>query len=122
MSKVAGTCFFKIDGQQYNLRGNMKVSIGNVKRESVMGLDQYHGIKEIPEASSIECELTHQPEIDLNVLEQLQNVTVTVELINGAVATLRNANQMNHIDLTAEDGKMTVKFEGPKGEWQTVAA
>lgn len=118
---MAGTCFFKIDGTQYNLRGNMKISIGNVKRESVVGLDQYHGTKEIPEASSIECELTDQPEIDLNVLEQLQNKTITVELINGKVATLRNATQVNHLELTAEDGKMTVKFEAPKGEWQVAS-
>ena len=120
MAKVAGTCFFKIDGVQYSLRGNLTITGGNVHRESVVGQDGYHGFKEVPEVASIQADLTHQPNIDLNILNNFQNVTVTAELINGAVATLHNAVQMNHISLNAEDGKLTVKFEGPSLEWQTV--
>lgn len=122
MAKVAGTAFITIDGVQYSLRGNMNISLGNAHRETVVGLDQYHGIKEIPEAGTIECDLTDQPTLDLNILEALDNITVTVELINGKTATLRNATQMNHLTLNAEDGKMTVKFEGPSGEWLTSTA
>lgn len=118
MAKVAGTCYFKVNGVQYSLRGNMQISLGSFHRESVNGLDGYHGFKEVPEQGSIECDLTHQPSIDLNVLEALSDVTVTVELINGAVATLNNAAQMNKLSLNAEDGKFTVKFEGPSGTWQ----
>lgn len=120
MAKVAGTAYINIDGVQYPLRGNLTVSLGTAHRESVVGQDGYHGIKEIPEAGSIECELTDQPTLDLNVLENLTGVTVTVELINGKVGTLYNATQVNHISLNTEDGKYTVKFEGNSGRWQTV--
>ncbi len=118
MAKVAGTCYFKVDGIQYSLRGNMNISLGTAQRESVLGLDGYHGIKETPMAGSIECDLTQTPDLDLNQLESLTDVTVTVELINGSVATLNNATQVNHLSLSAEDGKVTVKFEGPSGQWQ----
>lgn len=117
MAKIAGTAFFKVDGVQYSLRGNFKISLGSVERESVVGMDQYHGIKEMPHAASIECDLTDNPDIDINVLESLTNVTVTAELINEKVAVLRNASQVNKLDLDVGEGQMTVKFEGPSGEW-----
>lgn len=117
MAKVAGTAFFKVDGVQYNLRGNVTLSLGNVSRESMVGLDGYHGIKEVPVASFIEVELTDQPEIDLNVLNELSDVTVQVELINGKLGILRNAEQVNDLELSVDEGTFTVRFEGPKGEW-----
>lgn len=119
MAKVAGTAFFSIDGVQYSLRGNLKMSLGNVQRSSVVGEDGYHGIKEEPAAAYIECELTDQPTIDLNVLNSLDNVTVTGELINGKSGILRNASQVNKLELDAPEGKYTIRFEGPKGEWFT---
>jgi hypothetical protein len=118
MSKVAGTCTFTVNGVLYALRGNMNIAIGNVHRESITGLDGYHGFKEVPEAGMIECDVTDMGNTDYNVLEQLTNVTVTVKLINNNVATLNNATQMNHLSLNAEDGKLTLKFEGPSGTWQ----
>jgi Phage tail tube protein len=121
-AKVAGTAFFTVAGIQYQLRGNMTIGLGGVHRESVVGMDQYHGYKEVPEAAFIECELTDQPTLDLNVLEALTGVTVTVELINGKTATLANAVQINHLSLNADDGKMTVRFESGQGEWLTAQA
>lgn len=117
MAKVAGTCFIKVDGTQYNLRGNMTVSLGESQRESVVGIDQYHGIKEMPRPSFIECDITDTADLDIRVLENLDNVTVNVELINGKVGVLSQATQVNAVELTAEDGKMTVRFEGPSGRW-----
>lgn len=119
MTKVAGTAKVTIDGVQHLLRGNMNVSIGGVQRESVNGMDGYHGFKEMPQAGSIECDLTHSPDLDLNALEKATNVTVRVELINGTSAVLRNATQMNKLSLSADNGLFTVKFEGPEGEWIT---
>ena len=117
MAKVAGTAFFSIDGVQYSLRGNLNVSLGEFERESVVGIDKYHGIKEMPRASFIECDLTDSPDIDLNTLEALTNVTVSVSLINGKTGVLRQATQVNPISLNVADGLFTVRFEGAKGEW-----
>jgi len=117
--KVAGTAYFKVNGTQYSLRGNMKISLGSFERESVVGQDGYHGIKETPQASYIECDITDRPNLDPNILEQLSNVTVTAEMINGKVAVLRNAYQVNKLELDAGEGQLTVRFEGPQGEWLT---
>jgi hypothetical protein len=117
MAAVAGTAFFNVNGVQYSARGNIKISLGSVERESVVGIDQYHGYKEIPRAGYVELDLTDQADLDLNVFENLNNVTVTVQLINGKVAVLRNANQINKLELNADEGQYTVRFESGKGEW-----
>lgn len=121
MAKISGTAFFYVDGVQYKLRGNMTVSLGGFERETVNGLDGYHGIKEKPMNSVLECDLTDTPDLDLNVLESATDVTVIVELINGKRGVINNATQMNHLTLNVEDGKYTVKFEGPQGQWLTAA-
>jgi hypothetical protein len=122
MSLVAGTAFFTIDGVQFSLRGTLNIKLGAIKREAVMGLDQLHGFKEVPEASYIECELTDLPQVDWNVIEKATGVTIQTSLINGKVAMLPNASQVLPIELNADDGKLKVRFEGPKGEWIIPAA
>jgi len=117
MAKVAGTCFLKVNGEQYSLRGNMTISLGGYERSSVSGLDQYHGVIEKPRASFIQADITDTDGLDLKVLENLNNVTVTVELINGKVAILRQATQISALELKADDGTISVRFEGPEGEW-----
>lgn len=120
--KIAGTASIVINGQKYLLRGNMTISIGKHERESIYGLDGYHGIKELARASWIECDLTDMPELDQNIIEDLADVTVNVQLINGKSCVLRNAYQVKPIEVKAEDGLFSVRFEGPSGEWLTATS
>jgi len=117
MAKIAGTAYFTIDGQRYSLKGNMTVALGARERETVVGLDNIHGFKEMPAAAFIECDVTDKPDFNINDLNDLEDSTVTVELINGKVGVLRNAWQVNNIELNVDEGELTVRFEGPKGEW-----
>jgi len=117
MSKVAGTAFFTINGVQYSLRGTLNIKIGAIKRESVMGIDQYHGFKQLPEPSYIEGEFTDDPTVDWSIVESAVNVTIQASLINGKVAMLPSANQMLPVEVNADDGKLKLRFEGPQGEW-----
>lgn len=120
MAKIAGTAEITINGEKHLLRGNMKVAISDKKRETIMGLDGYHGVKETLLPCYIECDLTDRPSLDPKILAELSDATVIVRLINGKTATLRNATQINQIEVNAEDGLFTVRFEGPSGEWSTV--
>ena len=117
MAKVAGTCFLKVNGTQYSLKGNMTLSLGSVEKESVIGMDMYHGTMEKPRMSFIECDITDTADLNIKLLENLDNVTVTVELINGKVGVLHNAHQVKAVELKAATGELTVRFEGPSGEW-----
>lgn len=114
---VGGTCQFLVDGTQYALRGNLKVSLGDVKRESVVGADGFHGIKEIPVASYIEAQVSDLAGLDIDTVQSLKNVTVNVKLNNGKTGVLSNASQMNQVELDAVDGSYTIRFEGSTGQW-----
>lgn len=117
MGPVAGTAYFAINGTQYALRGNVTASLGDVQRESVVGMDGYHGYKEEPRAPFIQVDLGDTTEVDINEVNKLKDVTVTIELINGKTGILRNAVQVNQLELNVGDGMYSVRFEGPKGEW-----
>lgn len=117
MAKVAGTAFFTVDGVRFSLKGNMTVALTGIERESVVGLDERHGTKENIVSPFIECDITDKADVDIDLLNKLENKTVTVELNNGKTGVLQNADQMNHIELGVDEGEMTVRFEGPRGHW-----
>jgi len=117
MAKVAGTAFFEVDATRYDLKGSATVALADIERETVMGLDGYHGYKEMKIAPFIEVTLTDRPTFDINVLNSLTDVTVTIQLDGGKTGVLRNAVQMNQIELNVDEGELVVRFEGPKGEW-----
>lgn len=116
-TKVGGKALLKINGVQYPLRGNLNIQLGNVSRESVVGADQYHGVKEIPAVSYIEMDITDLGDLDISEVQNASDVTINVELNNGKQAVLRNAAQVNAIELNAIDGVYTARFEGPAGQW-----
>lgn len=110
--RIAGICFFKVDGQQYPLRGSFKVQPFNTKKEGIAGQDGIHGYKETPIIPFIEGEVSDLGSFSLSQLQQVTNSTITAELANGKVYTLRNAWFVDAPDLDAVDGKITIKFEG----------
>lgn len=113
---VGGIAYLKIDGVQYDLRGNAKYSPGDIERESVAGMDGVHGYKEMVAVPYIEMDLTDRPTIEIKKLQALNDVTVTLELINGKAFTLRNAWYVTRAEMDAAEGQMTVRFEGKSGE------
>lgn len=116
-TKVGGKALLKINGVQYPLRGNLTIQLGNVQRESVVGVDQVHGIKEMPVAPFIEMDITDLGDLDISAVQNATDVTINVELNNGKQAVLRNASQVNAMELNAVDGFYTARFEGISGQW-----
>lgn len=116
INKIAGTAYFKVDGTQYSLRGSVTANLKAFDREGIAGLDGVHGYKETPMVPFIEVEVSYTPELDLNALAKLDDVTVQLECANGKAGLLRNA-WANTGDVNPEEGSFTVKFEGKSGEW-----
>ena len=117
MSKrIAGVCYFKVGGTQYSIAGDCTVSPEDFERESLSGLSGTVGFKESPTPPSIEVEMFTENEVDITKIAAIDDDTVTAELANGQVWALRNAWKVGRSDMSANEGKMTVKFEGPKCE------
>lgn len=113
---IAGTAFLKVNGNQFQLRGDLNISIAGVEREGIAGLDGIHGPKEMPRVPFIEATLSDSSGLSLEDIMAIQDTTVTAELINGKVYILRNAWVATAIELDGGEGSFKVKFEGLSGE------
>jgi hypothetical protein len=109
---IAGTAFLKVDGGMIPLKGNLTVSASPVERTGIAGQDYVHGYQELPRVQYIEGDVSTLPEISIEDLDALTNVTVTADLINGRSYVLRNAWTKGPLDINSHDGQFRIRFEG----------
>lgn len=115
-NRRAGILFFKIDGAQYDAKGNWTYNLGAPKRETILGADAVHGYKEMPQAPYIEGEITDRGDLDVAALLELDGVTVTLELANGKTVVLRDAWYVADGNIQTEEANIQVRLEGPGAE------
>ena len=113
---VAGIASFRVNGSQYQLRGSFNIGIYDIERTGVAGQDTVHGFTEKLRVPFIEGEISDNGGLSLEELKKLTDVTVEANLANGKSYVLRNAWLASSPDLDASEGKMTLRFEGLKGE------
>lgn len=111
-----GIIFLKIDGEIYNAKGEFTYNLGKPKRDAIVGADAIHGYKEVPQIPFIEGEITDTPAMDLEKLVTVENATVTLELANGKVISLREAWYAGEGTGNTEEGNIAVRFEAISGE------
>ena len=109
---IAGTAFFKVDGNQLPLRGNFTVSSSPIERTMLAGQDYVHGYQELPRVPLIEGDVSTTPEVSLEILDAMVDVTVTAELINGKVYVLNGAACKSAFENNTREGQIRVRFEG----------
>lgn len=110
-NRRAGRVYFKIDGTQYDAKGEFSYNLGNDNREAIIGADGVHGYKETPQVAYIEGAITDAPDVDLDKLSQADNVTVTLELVNGKTIVLANAWAAGEWTVNTGEGEISVRFE-----------
>lgn len=111
MSKrLAGTCYFKIDGQQIEttVEGDVEVSLLTMVRETLK--PGYH--KETEQNPSIKGTFLFTPDFPIEKLEGDVEMTVTVEMANGMVFTLQEACCVGETSIKNADGTVELTFEG----------
>jgi hypothetical protein len=114
--KIGGTAFLKVDGGQLPLRGNFNVSPSAVERNMIAGQDYVHGYTELPRVPYIEGDISLHPDVSLEDLEAMTNVTVTAELLNGRVYVLKEAVCRSGLVGNTKDGQVPVRWEGTSCE------
>lgn len=117
---IGGVAYLKVDGTQYSLRGNLKVSPSSRERTGVAGQDGVHGYTEVPRIPFIEGDISDSGGLSVLDLEKLTDVTVTAELASGKTYVLRNAWVSGAREVNAAEGSMTLRFEGLSCEEITV--
>ena len=110
-NRRAGRVYLKIDGALYDAKGSFSYNLGHDKREGIVGADGIHGYKETPQLPFIEGVITDRGDIDLEALTTADNVTVTLELVNGKTIVLANAWFAGEGGITTEDAEIAVRLE-----------
>lgn len=111
-----GIIFVKIDGAIQDAKGNFTYNLGSPMREAIVGADKVHGYKETPQVPFIEGEITDRVDLDLAALTKIKDATITLELANGKVITLREAWFAGEGTGNTEEGNIAVRFEGIQAE------
>lgn len=110
---IGGTAYVKQDGNQFLLRGNLKIQPLNLQSEMVVGQDSVHGYKQVPLAPSIELDVSDIDGLSIADLQQVTGgATITAELKNGKIYVLSDAVYIGPAELDGTDGKITLKFSG----------
>ena len=116
MARVGGIISLKIDGESFDAKGNFTYSLGVNKKEMVVGADRIHGYKELPSVPYIEGEITDNAEISMEALRKINGSTITLQLANGKLISLRNAIEASDGVGNTEEGNQSVRFEGLSAE------
>jgi len=114
--RVGGILFVKANGAQLRAKGSWTYNLGQPKREGIVGADQVHGYKELPQIPMIEGVITDSSQLDVVALLNTKDATLTLELANGKVIVLREAWFAGDGNVTTEEGEIAAKFEGISGE------
>lgn len=110
--RIAGVAFWKVDGRQLALRGNLMVSPSAMERTGIAGQDAVHGYSEMPRVPYIEGDVSLVEGTSVEDIDAVVDATITAELANGQVWVLRNAWRAQVSEINAREGQFKVRFEG----------
>ena len=116
--RIAGICYVKADGEQFEVSGGLEAPLFSTKKESVMGLNAVVGYKETAIAPYVKLSAVVGSKFNLDKLRSASAMTVTAEFANGKVYTLSDAWVAGEPALKGDDGTTELEFNGLKGIWQ----
>lgn len=112
MARIAGVAFWAVDGTRLAVRGNLTVSPSATEKTGIAGQDYVHGYSETPLVPYIQGDVSLQPGTRIADVDAITNSTITVELADGRVFTLKNAWRAGRSEVNSKDGQFQVRFEG----------
>jgi hypothetical protein len=112
MALKTGRAYIKMGGKLLPSRDGATLKPGTVSRKPVIGATGVHGYVEKHLSPSVECTLTHGPDLSIKELEAFVDATVTFECDSGPVYVLRGAwCDPESIDLSVGEAEVKVTFQ-----------
>ena len=118
MAKIAGTCYFKIDGLQLSLTGGIEVPMNTKVNDDVMGLDGSVDRKETHRAPYTKVTAKVPKGFPVKKITDSDDMTITSELANGMVYVLSSAWLHGEANHNPEEGTVDLEFHGEEGDYQ----
>jgi hypothetical protein len=111
-NRIGGVLSIRVDGKQYEARGNFQVSPSAVKRTGAAGQDGVHGYVEEPIVPSIKGDWSIGNQLSMDELLAIDDATAQCQLANGRTYVLTHAWTTAGFVIDAHDGKVEVTLEG----------
>lgn len=111
-NRIGGVLSLKVDGVQYQARGNFTVTPGTVKRTGVAGQDAVHGYIEEPIVPSIKGDISIGNSLSVQGLEAITEGTAQVALANGRAYVLSQCWCVAGSVIDTHDGKVDFELQG----------
>lgn len=109
---IGGTAFFKINGAQYQLRGELEIMPNMTENEWIANQDGTQVFTQKAVTPFMQLKVSDDPGLSLQALNAAQGVTVTAELNSGKVYVLQQAAQWGETKLDTVKGEITFKIGG----------
>ena len=111
--RLAGIAKFTISGTQYQLVGDLQYTTSTRERETLMGMDGYHGYSEKNIPGFMSMKVRDSSAINTAVFNDMVDVPVTAETANGKSVSGDGMVCMKAVDVNTMDGTFELRFEGP---------
>lgn len=118
MAKIAGTCFFKVDGQQLSLTGGIEVPMNTNVRDDVIGMAGDVDYKEAWRSPYVKGTFKVPKGFPVDKITTSDQMTITAELANGMVYVLSTAWLHGEANHNVEEGTADLEFHGEDGGYQ----
>lgn len=109
---VGGIAFFKINGLQYQLRGELEIQPNTTENEWIANQDGTQVFTQKAVTPYMQLKVSDDQGLSVQALNAAEGVTVTAELANGKVYTLQQAAQWGEVKLDTVKGEITFKIGG----------
>ncbi|HLO63157.1 MAG TPA: phage tail tube protein [Azonexus sp.] len=116
--RVAGICYVKIDGDQFDVAGDVACPLSDVKRETKMAAAGPAGYIETATKPYIKVKAVFGPNFPIEKVRTATDMTVTAELANGKVYTVSSGWLEGETEVKGSEGEVDLEFGGMKGIWQ----
>jgi len=112
--RLAGTAFVTSDGVTIPLVGELEWTVSDVVRESMLGMDGYHGYAERPAICHMQGTFRDVGDQQAANFRDMINVTVVFELANRKTVIGTNMITTEAIVVNSVDATFRVRWEGPQ--------
>ncbi|MBL9102164.1 MAG: phage tail tube protein [Myxococcales bacterium] len=112
MAKKTSIILIKVNGKTIEAKPGITVAFGGKEREPVIAAGRVVGYIEKVVASSVDCTIAHDQNVNIDEIRNWTAVTLVAETDTGVQFQCDDAFVTNNLELKDEAGGIAVKFAG----------
>lgn len=110
--RLAGVVAFTIDGDAWDVAGDLEYSPTTIVRATVKGQSRVEGFSEMPAEGYVSASLRDRPDATVYSLNLKTSATLTAQLANGKTVYGAGMWQVGEIGVRTTEATFTVRFDG----------